>query len=50
MKIKLFSLKLFNYGKDKILMYFKGKSSDTTENIDVHLLKSAVVSVIVIVI
>jgi hypothetical protein len=50
MKIKCSQLSYLNTGRIQILMYFKGKSIDTTENIDVHFLKSAVVSGTVIVI
>jgi len=48
---KIFSqLSYLITGRMQILMYFRGKSFDTTENIDVHFLKSAVVSGTVIVI
>lgn len=50
MEIKFSQLSYLNRGMIQILMYFRGKSIDTTENIDVHFLKSAVVSGTVIVI
>ena len=44
MKKKFSQLSYLNKERIQILIYFKGKSINTTENIDVQFLNSAVVS------